>query len=88
VAVIPDKPYAITTGITNISGIVNMAYVGPNSSEDAVITYYLKQRLNSGNVTFQIYDDKGNFVVDFPGTKRKRIKHHYLEHAYETSADS
>ena len=35
--------------------------------------YYLKQRVNSGNVKVEIYDDKGKFLVDLPGTKRKGI---------------
>ena len=73
VAVLPDRPYAISNGHYQYFWDSEYGYVGPNSSEDAVITYYLKQRLNSGNVTVQIYDDKGNFVVDFPGTKRKGL---------------
>lgn len=73
VAVLPDKAYPISNGHYQYFWDSEYGYVGPNSSEDAVITYYLKQRLNSGSVTVQIYDDKGNFVVDFPGTKRKGL---------------
>jgi len=51
----------------------DVGYVGPNGDEQAEITYYLKQRVNSGNVKVEIYDDKGNFLVDIPGTKRKGI---------------
>lgn len=73
VAVLPDRPYAISNGHYQYFWDSEYGYVGPNSSEDAVITYYLKNRLNSGNVTVQIYDNQGKFVVDFPGTKRKGL---------------
>jgi len=73
VALLSDRPYAISNGHYQYFWDSEYGYVGPNSSEDAVITYYLKQRLNSGNVTVQIFDDKGNYVVDFPGTKRKGL---------------
>ena len=35
--------------------------------------YYLKQRLNSGKVELEIYDDKGTLVQSMPGTIRKGI---------------
>lgn len=73
VAVIPGKANAISNGHYQYFWDSEYGYSAANSSEDARITYYLKQRLNSGNVTVQIYDDKGNFLIDFPGTKRKGL---------------
>jgi hypothetical protein len=37
------------------------------------INYYFKQRLNSGKVAVEIYDDKGALVQTIPGTIRKGI---------------
>jgi photosystem II stability/assembly factor-like uncharacterized protein len=37
------------------------------------INYYLKQRLNSGKITLEIYDDKGTLLQTVPGTVRKGI---------------
>jgi hypothetical protein len=44
-----------------------------NASETPTINYYLKQRLNSGKVTVEIYDDKNNLVQSMPGTVRRGI---------------
>lgn len=52
-------------------------FVGPNATEDAVITYYLKDRVNSGGVKIAVYDANGKFLVDLPGTKRKGINKVY-----------
>ncbi len=73
VAVIPGKANAISNGHYQYFWDSEYGYSAGNSTEDARITYYLKQRLNSGTVTVQIYDDKGNFLIDFPGTKRKGL---------------
>jgi hypothetical protein len=37
------------------------------------INYYLKQRLSSGKITVEIYDDKGNLLQSMPGGIRKGI---------------
>ena len=37
------------------------------------INYYLKQRLGSGKITLEIYDDKGTLLQTMPGTVRKGI---------------
>lgn len=44
-----------------------------NPAEVPTIDYYLKQRLNSGKITVEIYDDKNNLVQSMPGTIRKGI---------------
>jgi hypothetical protein len=72
VAIIPSRPTPVGTGHGDGSWPF-AGYNGPNPTEQAVITYYLKQRVNSGNVKVEIFDDKGTFLVDLPGTKRKGI---------------
>jgi hypothetical protein len=72
VAVIPATPSPVTVGHGGANW-PTAGFNGPNASEDARIIYYLKQRVNSGNVKVEIYDDKGTFLVDLPGTKRKGI---------------
>ena len=44
-----------------------------NPSETPTINYYLKQRLNSGKITVEIYDEKNNLIQSLPGTVRKGI---------------
>ena len=72
VAVIPTRPAPVTVGHGGGSWPF-AGYTGPNATEEARITYYLKSRVNSGAVKVEIYDDKGTFLVDLPGTKRKGI---------------
>jgi hypothetical protein len=45
----------------------------PNPPSVPPFTYYLKQRLSSGKVTVEIYDDKNNLVQSMPGTVRRGI---------------
>lgn len=72
VATISSRPTPVSVGHYG-SDWPFAGFVGPNSSEEAPILYYLKDRVNSGNVTVEIYDSAGNFLVDLPGTKRKGI---------------
>ncbi len=72
VATISSRPTPVSIGHYN-SDWPFAGYTGPNSTEEAPILYYLKDRVNSGNVVVQIYDSLGNFLVDLPGTKRKGI---------------
>jgi len=73
VVVIPSSPTPVGNGHYGSNWPDGSGYVGPNASEQAQIIYYLKQRVNSGDVKVQIYDNQGNFLVDLPGTKRKGI---------------
>jgi photosystem II stability/assembly factor-like uncharacterized protein len=72
IAYMPSKPAPVTIGHYG-GDWPTSGFVGANSSEEAPIMYYLKQRVNSGSVKVEIFDDKGNFLVDLPGTKRKGI---------------
>lgn len=44
-----------------------------NPPEHPTFDYYFKQRLNSGKVTLEIYDDKGILMQSMPGTIRRGI---------------
>lgn len=44
-----------------------------NPEDVPTINYYLKQRLASGKITLEIYDDKGVMLQSMPGTIRKGI---------------
>ncbi len=48
-------------------------FTGTNSTEDAVIMYYLKDRIVTGDVKVDIYDASGSLIKSLPGTKRKGI---------------
>jgi hypothetical protein len=48
-------------------------YNGPSVSEDAIIMYYLKDRVVTGDVKLEIYDQNGKLLHSLPGSKRKGI---------------
>jgi len=48
-------------------------FVGPNSIDEAVIIYYLRDRVVTGDVKLEIYDNSGALLKTIPGTKRKGI---------------
>lgn len=52
---------------------VSGGWFSGNPSEIPTINYYLKQRLSSGKVTVDIYDEKGNLVQSIPGSIKKGI---------------
>jgi photosystem II stability/assembly factor-like uncharacterized protein len=48
-------------------------FVGPNPTQTAEITYYLKKRHIFGDMFFEVYDTEGNFLKKIPAGKRKGI---------------
>jgi len=72
-ALLPTRPAAVTGGHYGQSFPNTGSYVGANASENAAIQYYLKDRLNTGEVTIEIIDPVGKTVASFPGTKRKGL---------------
>jgi len=48
-------------------------YVGPNPGEAARITYYLKERLLTGDFKIEISDSAGTLLKTLPGSKRRGI---------------
>jgi len=48
-----------------------------NPQEIPTINYYLKQRLNTGKITVEIWDENGALVQEIPGSVRKGINKVY-----------
>ncbi len=72
-ALLPTRPAAVTSGHYGSAFPNTDSYAGPNAPEIATIQYYLKDRLNTGDVTVEIIDESGKVVASMPGTKRKGI---------------
>ena len=72
-AVLKTKPTAITTGHYGGAWPDAGGYTAANSTEEAIIKYYLKDRVNNGDVKIQILQSNGALVTELPGTKRKGI---------------
>lgn len=72
-ALLPTRPAAVTTGHYGQAFPNTGSYVGPNPTELAQITYYLKDRISTGDVAIDILNDKGELLVSLPGTKRKGL---------------
>lgn len=72
-AILKTPDFAITNG--HYGGAFPSAggFVGPNSSEEAQIIYYLKDRVTTGDLKIDILDQSGKVVSNIPGTKRKGI---------------
>jgi len=69
-----SKPTNITTGNYNLGGFPEGGgYTGNNVVELPEITYYLKDRVNSGEVKIEIQDKDGKLIQSIPGSKRKGI---------------
>lgn len=72
-AILPTRPTAVTSGHYGQAFPSTDSYAGPNTPELATIQYYLKDRLNTGDVTVEILDASGKVIASMPGTKRKGI---------------
>lgn len=73
-ALLPSRPiyingYSLSGGFPPEAG----NFIGQNSTEEAVLTYYLKERVLIGEVKLEIYDGEGKLLKTIPGTKRKGI---------------
>lgn len=49
------------------------AFVGPNPSEEAVITYYQKKRHIFGDLKMEIFDEDGKLLDSVPSSKRRGL---------------
>jgi photosystem II stability/assembly factor-like uncharacterized protein len=63
----------------NLGGVAfpPQGWVSGNTPDIAAIQYYLKDRLNSGDVKLDILDAQGNLVQTMPGSKRKGVNKVY-----------
>lgn len=71
--VLKSKPTAISTGHYGGAWPDAGGYTASNTTEEAIIKYYLKDRVSSGDVKVQILDNNGALITELPGTKRKGI---------------
>ncbi|HMG14462.1 MAG TPA: hypothetical protein VK590_03380, partial [Saprospiraceae bacterium] len=76
-AFLSTRPAVVTAGRFGGGGGQGGEFVAPNYTEDAVISYYLKDRVNTGDVRIEIYDQNGKMLYDMPGSKRKGINKIY-----------
>ena len=72
-AFIQGRPCVVTNGRLGGSWPLSGSFVGQNRTEECVITYYLKNRIMTGEVSIEVLDKEGNLINSFPGTKRKGI---------------
>ncbi len=72
-ALLPSRPVPLSNG--HFGGAFPGAggFVGSNPPEEAVILYYLKDRVTSGDVRIEIYDKNGTRLESLAGTRRKGI---------------
>ena len=72
-ALLATRPAEVSSGHYGSAFPSTDSYAGANAPEIATIQYYLKDRLNTGDVTVEIIDPSGKVVASMPGTKRKGI---------------
>ena len=73
--------------ISGSGGWVNgdATFVGPNPSDEAVITYYQKKRHIFGDLKMEIFDKDGKLLDTVPTSKRRGLNRANLVHAAEAS---
>lgn len=68
------KPMTLTTGAFGYGGTNSQgSWASGNAPSIPPFTYYLKDRVSSGEVKVDIYDESGQLVQTVPGTSRKGI---------------
>jgi len=68
------KPMTLTTGSFGFGGTNSQgSWATGNAPSIPPFTYYLKDRVSSGEVKLEIYDEAGKLVQSVPGTNRKGI---------------
>ncbi len=73
-----NEPIVLTSGKYGDGGFpATGGWSGGNPNSIQPIQYYLKDRVNSGDVKIEIYDASGKLVQTVPATKRKGINKVY-----------
>lgn len=73
VFIFDDKPIDLTMGKYQTVGTQSEGWSANNTPQQAPIKYYLRDRLNSGQVLVEVYDNQGKLLQTMNGTKRKGI---------------
>jgi hypothetical protein len=73
VAVMPSQPTVLR--IPAFGGWANgdAVFVGPNPSDDAIITYFLQKRHVFGDMTLEVRDSSGAVLASLPATNRRGL---------------
>jgi photosystem II stability/assembly factor-like uncharacterized protein len=81
--IFPNKPQPITMGKYGAGGYPSTGgWDAGNPASIQPIRYYLKDRLNVGDVKLEVYDSKGTLVQTVPGSKRKGLNKVYWNLRY------
>ncbi|MBS1783221.1 MAG: glycosyl hydrolase [Bacteroidetes bacterium] len=83
--IFPSKPMTLSMGKYGSGGFPgNGGWTASNPSYTYTqpIQYYFKERLNTGDVKLNIYDEQGKLIQQVPGTKRKGINMVYWNMRY------
>jgi photosystem II stability/assembly factor-like uncharacterized protein len=83
VYIFPNKPMPVTMGKWGSGGFPNSGgwYAG-NGPSIQPIQYYLKDRMNTGEIKIEVYDANGKLVQSMPGSKRKGLNKVYWNLRY------
>ncbi len=74
VVLFPNTPITLTMGQFGNGGFPSTGgWVAGNPPSVPPIRYYLKDRVNSGEVKIEIFDATGKLVQSIPGSKRKGV---------------
>ena len=73
VYIFENKPINLTMGKYQTVGTQSEGWYENNTSQQAPIKYYFRDRLNTGDVKIEVYDKDGKLLQTMPGTKRKGI---------------
>ncbi|MBA2421775.1 MAG: glycosyl hydrolase, partial [Chitinophagales bacterium] len=72
--ILPSRPnYAALSSLNGSYPTTAGDFSAPNPTDEAVISYYLKDRVVTGAVKLEIYDASGKLISSMDGTKRKGI---------------
>lgn len=74
-AFLPVRPQHIS--VMGMGGFPSSGYMGDNPPSDLVISYYLKDRISSGDLKIEILDNERNLITTIPANKRKGINRVY-----------
>jgi photosystem II stability/assembly factor-like uncharacterized protein len=73
VTILTTRPTPVSNGHWGGAFPSAGGFVGPNSSEECPIIYYLKDRVTTGDLKVEIFDKNGISLGTVPATKRKGI---------------
>lgn len=73
VAFLNSRPFALKTPSMIQTFPGDDEFTGPNPSDVATITYYLKKRHIFGDMSIKIYDAQKQFIAEIPAGKRKGV---------------